>query len=253
MSQWRDVDADHVRELMEKVREYESDIPRPRDFQSTWEPYSFVPSQHEDFNLNKILRVYGLVRPEPGHVLDYIWWYSGLGGQPFVYARPVNGKRICTREEYGERLNIEMPEMPPLGAEPTFEDSRPYLDHLFFDKTDDGYFEFALFCMKVRRFQLWDHSNSNDRLFILDEEERNKRLKERRLPFRDISTGDCGILSLVDIQPKIQRAGDHGWVRLFNFEINRGFSFCIVEVKWPNRLCRITDEVILASRTQIIF
>ncbi len=250
MTEWKEIETSAVSALMRRLRDYEKSIPSTK-MGSSW-PSPFVPSLELDFNVNRVLEVFGLVHMQPGYVLDYIYLVDALGGQPFLYARPVDGARVASKEEYSERFQLEMPRLL-LGDEPTDEDSRPYLDHMVFEKTDLGFLQFALFCMKARRFQLYWHSNYNNRIYILDDKERSERLHAREFDLPKLSDEELGVLPLLDIRPKVQTYGEGGWVRLFNYDMSRGFSYCTIEVEWPNRLCGIMDEIIIGSRHTVFY
>ena len=250
MSEWREIETSSVNALMRRLREHLKGIPPLR--RETFWPSPFVPSLGGDFDVNRILIVLDLVHLEPGYVLDYIYLVDHLGGQPFLYAQPVDGTRVTSKGEYSERFQVEMPDLL-LGAEPTDDDSRPYLDHMAFEKTDLGFLQFAVFCMTARRFQLCWHSHYNNRIYILDDEERSERLRTRKFDLPELSEEELGVLPLLDIRPKIQTYGESGWVRLFNYEMNRRFSYCTIEVEWPNRLCGITDEIMIESRSEILY
>jgi hypothetical protein len=250
MSQWREIEPSAVIAFTRRLKEYEKSMPS-----FDWEPSrlrSFAPSLDHDYNVNRVLRVFDLVRVEPGYLLDYMYLYDGNGGQPFLYARPADGTRVTSKEEYSKRFQLAMPDML-LGHEPTDEDSRPYLDHMAFEETDLGFLQFALFCMTARRFQLYWHSNYNNRIYILDNEERAERLRTRKFDLPTLSDEELGVLPFLDIRPKIRIYGDSGWVRLFNYEMNRGFSYCTIEVEWPNRLCGIVDEIMIESRSEVMY
>jgi hypothetical protein len=246
---WNVIEKSAASALMRKLVEYKKHLPRP-DMESP-RARSFIPSLDSDFDVNLSLGVFDLVRMEPGYVLDYIYAAGGVGGQPFLYARPTGGARVSSIQEYFERFQLEIPRSL-LGREPTDEDSRPYLDHMSFEKTELGFLQFALFCMEARRFKLYDHSNNNRRIFILDDEERPEWIRARRHEFRAPTSEELGIFSLLDIRPKVQIHGDNGWVRVCNYELSRGLGFCIIELEWPNRLCGIADDIVVEGHGPLL-
>jgi hypothetical protein len=165
MSDYLSIESSQVNCVLQKIRQYEKNLPRvPDEFRKARET---IPSIKEHHNLSLIFEVFNRVHVDVGYVLDYIYLYDVNGGQPFVYSRRNESTRIASAKEYFEKYQLPIPSML-LGEEPTETDSRPYLNHITFDHSPEGYLQFALFNMKIRRFYLHWHSNYNERHFILN-------------------------------------------------------------------------------------
>jgi len=186
---------------------------------------------------------------EHGHVIDYLHVTDDVGGEPFPYIRRADESQVQSEDEYKQRFGVDIPELL-LGREPTREDSRPYLDHLSFDPSPEGYLQFALFNMMIRRFYLFWHSAYNSRYFVIDKVDADPRI----LQGMGERIGES-IEPLVGyrLTPAVSLDARQGIVRLFSFERNRGFSYCFVSCEEPNILVRIEDEAIIGTTTVRMF
>ena len=52
---------------------------------------------------------------------------------------------------------------------------------------------------------------------------------------------------------KVKIDNDTGIVRLFNYEMNIGFSYCIIELRLPNVLTGIGNQVVVKNKTEFLF
>jgi hypothetical protein len=171
---------------------------------------------------------------------------GGLGGEPLIYARKYTFKPITSPKKYYKKFLLNEPK-GSWGNEPTYEDSLPYLTYLEFDNSAIGFFQFALFCMTIRRFYLEWRSTYNTRLFILTENGLNRFIKEK---VGGISLQDIELLESLDVRPKVKIKGNSAEVILACFDRNRGYSYLSVYIKHPNIFENIKDVVIVESRTK---
>jgi len=208
-------------------------------------------NQHDVLShyLAKFLRIFDRISICSGYVLDCVYALDHLGGEPLVYARDVNTSPITSPSKYYERYSLPKP-VVLLGEEPTYEDSFPYLEYLQFENTPIGCFQFAIFCMTVRRFNLRWHSNYNERKYILSRAELDRFIQERR---GGISNSKAELLRSVSTNPKVKIVGKSAQVTLLNFEQNRGYSYLNVYLRHPNIFERIEDEIIIESQIHINF
>jgi hypothetical protein len=202
------------------------------------------------FDLNKFLDVFDQIRIRKNYALDYVYNFDGhYGGEPIIYAREKSSSPIASPDEYYDTFSISRPEML-LGNEPNYEDSIPYLSHLEFENTPIGYFEFAIFCMTVRRFYLYWHSNYNSRNLILTKSGLSHFVENK---IGGISSNEAEFLKSLNTSPKLEISNKTARVSVLSFEENIGYSFLHVHLKHSNIFKKIEDEVIIKNRTTKLF
>lgn len=110
----------------------------------------------QEFDVNDTFSVLSRLSVEPGYVLDYAYYSEFLGGQPVLYARPVDQAPYLTYAELVTATNSA-------AAKPG-----SYRDYLRVDGTAEGFFELALFHLMGGQFYLSWHANYNDAAAICD-------------------------------------------------------------------------------------
>lgn len=127
------------------------------------EPPAQTPRTADDWDANEYFGVLKHLSVEPGHVIDYFYVYDGMGGYPFVYARPADKSPYASFEEY----LANVPGGAPDSADQS-EYANEYLDHVAIDDTREGYFQFvALRIMDNQFYQVW-HAAYNDTTIVCD-------------------------------------------------------------------------------------
>jgi hypothetical protein len=202
------------------------------------------------FDLNIFLVIFDQIRIRRGYVLDYVYAFDGhYGGEPIIYARESSSSPITSTDEFYDKFLLPRPEML-LGAEPNHEDSLPYLPCLEFERTPMGYFQFALFCMTVRRFYLYWHSNYNDRKYILTKSRLDHFVQDR---IGGISPHEVDLLKSVDTSPRVKITNKSARVSVLNFEENIGYSRLHIYLKHPNFFDRLEDELIIKNHVTRLY
>jgi hypothetical protein len=100
-----------------------------------------------EFDVNSYFTALKHLSMEPGFVLDYVYRYDGMGGQPSLYVRKVEQKPFNNYSEYLLWATGE---------------NKDYNAKIRIDGTEAGYFEFALFQVIGSQFYLVWHANYND-------------------------------------------------------------------------------------------
>jgi len=116
----------------------------------------------DDFDANTYFSALDHLSMESGYTLDYVYEYYALGGEPFVYARPLDQLPYTSYAEY----------MDVTGAEyqgPLSEHTTDYLAHVQIDDTEAGYLQYVLLHIMGGQFYLFWHSNYDDRIVICDQ------------------------------------------------------------------------------------
>lgn len=113
-----------------------------------------------------------------------------------------------------------------------------------------GYFQFAMFCMTIRRFSLFWHSNYNDRGYIYSDARRAEAIEKR---LGSIKPRDVEVLNSIDVRPRVMMQGSSSQVSLFSFEDGRGYSFVHIFIRHPNSFERFEEEVVIPTECTILY
>ena len=175
-----------------------------------------------DFDVNAYFGVLEHLSMEPGYVLDYLYVYDGMGGYPFIYARPSDSLPYASRDEYVASVTEE-------GQAP--DENRAYsedfLEHIVVDDTREGYFQLVALRIMAKQFYLYWHAGYNDTRLVCDEES-----LERTLSSADSAFEGGGLPSSVarkarkiDLEPTVEFLDDStALVRVVTFTMWGGFA-----------------------------
>lgn len=123
------------------------------------------PRQEGDFDVNAYFGVLSHLSVEPGWTIDYLYRMDGMGGHPFIYARPTDRAPYASFEEYvaasGGTTDVE--------ADTDDDHARDYLSHIRTDDTRDGYLELATLLIMGEQFYLYWHAGYNDARIVADQ------------------------------------------------------------------------------------
>ena len=162
-----------------------------------WKP---LPRGVVSGDLNDFLEAFDRVKLNEGYVLDYGFDFGIMGGGPLVYAREVDSEPMSCPEEYRDAFGLPNTLMLT-SAEPTCADSLPYPRHMRFDRNATGYFQFALFCMTLRRFYLVEHSCNYRRYPIFTDSDLRDCLEDE---LGIVSDADRLRLLKLNLQPRVR-------------------------------------------------
>lgn len=237
--------------LLEKI----DDIPEA--FIDRHDPkYPCISDPHmvEAFDPNKYFDVFDQIQIKNGYLLDYVYNFDGHGGSPLLYVRKESESPLKSSTEYYQRYSYLKRTMI-LGQEPVGRDFEPYLPYLKFINSPMGCFQFALFALTAHRFYSCWHACYNDRQFIFNKEELSSYLcKEHVLKLPQC---DRDKLALINPTPRVRMtepwefSGEQ--VRLFNYEVNLGFSFLHINIARPNRCGHYRDCFIVKGEHNLYY
>lgn len=200
------------------------------------------------FDLSVYFDVYKTIRMQEDYVLDYVYAADHHGGEPFLYAKKKDSPALKNANAYCAAYNLESLGML-LGADPTIENSYPYLAKLQWVEGKYAAFERALFCMTARRFYLFWHSLYHERAFILT---RNDMLSMQQNSVGSYSKEEYDTLLGMDLLPKVTDLGGYQRVSLFNYEQNTGYSW--LHVYFKNQFfVKTSSDVILKNKARIFY
>jgi hypothetical protein len=189
-----------------------------------------VVRNEDDFDVNVYFGALTHLSMEPGYVLDYLYQMDGLGGAPFIYARPVDRMPYASLDEYA--------------------DSRDYLSHIKTDDTREAYFQFVALMIMDGQFYLYWHAAYNDTTIVCE-----KDSLERTMSAAGSAFGGSGLPTSVqsqarklDLTPTVEFPDDStAIVRVVTFSKWGGFaeSRYAVSRRFPHTLVRETAKTMI--------
>lgn len=169
----------------------------------------------QEFDVNDTFSVLSRLSVEPGYVLDYAYYSEFLGGQPVLYARPVDQAPYLTYAELVTATNTAAVSSRP-GS---------YLDYLRVDGTAEGFFELALFHLMGNQFYLSWHANYNDAAAICDRSGLEAIISalEKTEFGQPITAAQARQARALDLEPVVEFGDDTVTVKLVFFTRWGGF------------------------------
>lgn len=198
------------------------------------------------FDANRFFEVFDRVRLLPGYRLDYVYQFTAMGGNPLLYAREIDESPLSSAGEYCAKF-------PYASSNP------PYRERLVFEKSPDGFFQFAVFSLEVTKFYLHWHSQYHDTQFICRARDLERVLAgipstESRFPGPiSVSEESRGKLRARDLRPVVCLDGDDGVVTALTFTKWGGFKLSRAHLRWPNRYGKSESEAVVDYQCGMVF
>lgn len=232
--QRRYISQDSVKALIARYNNFLKLLPQIPDFFYSNRDISDLPK----IDTSQLLAVYPKIKMSNDFVLDYIYAHNWKSGEPFLYSRRTNEKPLSSYEDYCTKFAVT--QEPLLGCEPTIQQTFPFLRGIEIQNEPEAFFELSLFTMNGRRFHLFDHSNYNNRRYIMTPEGVKRFVNDGVGGF---APEEFRILDYVDPTPLVIQVGDFSIVVLLNYEMNVGYSF--LQVYFKKNLFVKTETVLL--------
>jgi hypothetical protein len=161
-----------------------------------------------EFDVMQYFSVLDHLSMKTGFVLDYVYHFDGMGGYPFVYARPVNQPPYATEADL------------PSGSNRT-----EYLDYIQTDDTPESYFQFVILSMMGSQFYLYWHANYSDSKIVCDKADVTSIVASLNGDFgyRISPTSRIKAALLQNLGPSIKYVEQTVEVRLVTFTLWGGF------------------------------
>ena len=185
-----------------------------------------------EFDANETFSVLSHVSMEPGYVLDYVYFSEFAGGEPLLYARPVDQAAHLTYAEFYTATGITI-------NSPQRDD---YLEHVRVDGTMEGFFELALFHLMGDQFYLYWHAGYDDATAVCDQtgvETIVSALEDSDLG-RPLSAEEAQRARALDPAPVVEFEGDTVTTTFVFFTKWGGFlqQTYVFEREFPHKLIR---------------
>ncbi|MBN1310956.1 MAG: hypothetical protein JXB30_06005 [Anaerolineae bacterium] len=182
------------------------------------------------FNVNEYLDVFDKVYTEDGYVLDYIY-HDSVAVYPLIYTRQESNKPVESLED-----------IKKLYSEPD-----KSIEHVYFEQSPSGYFQFAVFDIAVRQFFLFWHAKYND-LEVVSSRRQLDMLFDSPEKFHPHASADTlkllgellpimrKRLDNISLQPSVVIDAETAAVTMVTFTKWGGFRFLTSHIRWPNRV-----------------
>lgn len=218
-----------------------------------------IAKRSDDFDAMRYFDVFEHLSMEKGYVLDWVYDFDGIGGQPVLYARKAEHAPFASEAELkaSVRERARLDEVERLEAEhrkrialltdaadrrdeyaklvrrleeiPERECQLHYLERVHIDGTRDGYLEYALLYLLGSRFCLYWHALSRE-IQIVSGAQGLGELKARLQPSgkpegslaspRGVPFAEAAKL---DLTPRVTISGDAAVVTIVTFSKWNGF------------------------------
>jgi hypothetical protein len=202
----------------------------------------------EEFDVNEYFLVLDRLSVEAGYVLDYVYFYGGIGAEPILYARPVDQSPYVTYSGYQKAGGY------PFGSE---ESRYGYLEQVRVDDTEEGFFQFILLRIMGGQFYLFWHANYNDRAVICDraELERILVMPEGYGSYQNLSDEQKEAARAIDLAPVVEMEDDVVVAKVVVFTKWGGFSreTYTINRSFPHAILDSAHEVLVAYDCGIEF
>lgn len=238
---------------------------RLADLRSTIEPMRHDPP----FDVNRFLTVFDRVHLQPGYVLDYYHDHIDRPPDP-TWARLLDSD--ASPAVFTRRADESHAEAAHRASALRWRRDH-LMDHLEFERSPEGYLQWAVFSVAVHQFYLCWHANYNDRRFMLTRAALELVIAELEPPptdsnspldkFMRVSLKNPGgsplpdahkqTLRALDPTPWVKVAGDLGEVRALTFSKWGGFAWHHHRLRWPHHVDGTSLETVVEYQCGILF
>ncbi len=203
--------------------------------------------QAEDFDANETFSVLTHLSMEPGHTLDYVYFFEFAGGEPLLYARPLDEEPYATHSEFYTATGITI----------NSQQRDDYLEQVRVDGTAEGFFELALLHLMGDQFYLHWHANYNDATALCDQaslQEIISGLEESDFGV-PIPAEDARQARALDLEPEIEFGEDSVTVSFVFFTKWGGFyqQTYVFAQEFPHRLIKSYKTELVPYDCGILF
>ena len=203
------------------------------------------PKRGDEFDVNTYFTVLERLSLEEGEVLDYVYYFDGMGGAPYLYVRPETQPPFATYQDY----------LAAIGGDRNCTWCG-YLDHIHTDDTPEGYFQFVLLRILGDQFYLDWHANYHDATPVCDKAAIEAVLQDLDGEiFRKMPAGDRVRARRLDVAPTVTLEETQAIVSLVIFTKWGGFireTFTLSR-DFPHQILNFEKETLLEYQCGLMF
>ncbi|MCF7837534.1 MAG: hypothetical protein K9N49_02800 [Candidatus Marinimicrobia bacterium] len=210
------------------------------------------------FDVNQYFTVLDALRPEPGYVLDWVYWNRGGGGLPVLYARQINAPPYVSFDNYvALSTNATMGGVRgELHADESF--FFGHLDKLHVRDNPEGFFQFVVLRILGDRFHLFWHELYRETFLICSKQGWEALLlheKERGEPYDPPPAEFIAAASEVDFLPRIRMREEKVEVNVTTYSPFEGLHlhYFSISREYPHTILKHTETNLLRHTQGFVF
>lgn len=196
-----------------------------------------------EFDPNAYFTVLTHLSLEPGYVLDYVYYYDGLGGLPVLYVRPAD------QPPYENYTAFSAAAGSPAQARSS------YLDYVHADGTPESFFELVVLRINGGQFYIFWHAGYNDARLVCDRAHLEKLIAGLEDGDLSLPAGVIRSARKLDYTPTVEFQDDKVRVRVVTFSMWEGFveEVYTLHRAFPHTLLDVQRKVLVPYDSGIQF
>ncbi len=215
-------------------------------------------SVRNKFDVNKYFTVLSKLRPDSGHVLDWVYFNRRIGGLPVLYAREINACPFMSFDKYAflstNSLPIEVSSTSQIWEHIRF----GYIEKLRVEDSPNGYFQLIILRLLGDRFHLFWHEYYNETFLVCSRsawESLLQKEKKRGNPYKPPPLDFITAAHKLDFMPKVHMKSEQVEVNVITYQPFAGInqhSFTISR-QYPHRIVGHTASNLLQHTQEFSF
>jgi hypothetical protein len=196
--------------------------------------------QGGEFDPNRYFEVLTHLKMQDGFILDYVYSYQGIGGQPLLYARRVDEKPFQTETDFR-------------AAQPA-----SFLSAVEADDTPEGYLQISLLALMGSQFYLFWHAGYNDSQILCGSSDIERIISENAQSGFGMKMNEAQKLKARAISrpgPAVEIKADHVTVSMVLFTNWGGFirrTYTINRAS-PHTILDVQNETLVEYNCGVMF
>ena len=195
------------------------------------------------FDPNIFFSVLDQVSMQEGYELDYVYWFSGLGGYPIIFSRNKEESPIPRA-----KVILEAHEQDYHDPELSY-----FLSTIQFKPTPMGYFQFVLLLQKLHSFYLYWHAGYRSKTIVFSKDISNAIHEFYQEHWKYFSKREQQLIRLLDAFPRVRIQEDCGEVLYLRVNHQYDVYMESITLAPPNQILKETSLLLIESGTQICF
>ena len=176
-----------------------------------------------------------------GYVLDYVYAYGGLGGEPILYARKINDPPLKTLGAYAEHFQLQV-RWPHKDLS--------YLEKIVVKDSQEGFFQLVVLQVMGNQFYQFWHCKYNDDVIVCEAEVFKslwRRLEAPGIEMVDIPDDVKREAAAVDCTPQVVSFRDRVVVEVVIFSKWKGVvrRAHTIARRYPHRILAEKEDVLV--------
>ena len=192
--------------------------------------YGYHARSPDWFDPNKYFEMFDKIQLMDGYTLDYFYTMGKLGGRPILFTRRIGKKYYPNNDQMGELMK-------------KLSHKSSLINHIGFERSPAGYFQFAVFNIVVHKFYLFWHSNYAWSNFVFSKNELKDKINRIR---GDGYLTNKFIAENIKINPQVEILNERdAKVILTIFSIWHGIFYYTTTIEYPNKILNTNKVTVI--------